>query len=68
VAAVVEDRYSDLFKNEHVRPGVAPELLARLQVRYPNVPDRLRETRKPAEKWTYRFLAAGVRKPLPPED
>jgi ERCC4 domain len=37
-ALVVEDRYSALFKLDHVTPGFVPELLARVQVRYPNVP------------------------------
>lgn len=60
-AVVVEGRYSELFKVEHVSPGWLPELLARLQVRYPQVPVVFAETRKLAEEWTYRFLAAAVR-------
>jgi ERCC4 domain-containing protein len=63
-AVVVEGRYSDLFKNEHVRPGWLPELLARVQVRYPAVPVVFAETRKLAEEWTYRFLGAAVRELL----
>ncbi len=57
-ALVVEDRYSRLFKLEHTAPGFVPELLARLQVRYPSVPIVFCETRPLAEQWTMRFLAA----------
>ncbi|MGH2828938.1 MAG: ERCC4 domain-containing protein [Actinomycetota bacterium] len=59
-AIVVEDRYSRLFKLEHVKPGFVPELLARLQVRYPSVPIVFCETRPLAEQWTMRFLAAAL--------
>jgi hypothetical protein len=59
-AIVVEDRYSALFKLEHVPSGFAPELLARLQVRYPNVPIVFCDTRPLAEEWTYRFLGAAL--------
>jgi ERCC4 domain len=60
-AVVVEDRYSALFKVERVQPGWLPEILARLQVRYPGVPVIFAETRKLAEEWTYRFLGAAFR-------
>ena len=59
-AVVVEDRYSALFKLSRVTPGFAPELLARLQVRYPSVPIVFCDTRPLAEEWTYRFLAAAL--------
>lgn len=59
-ALVVEDRYSRLFKLEHVKPGFVPELLARLQVRYPSVPIVFCETRPLAEQWVMRFLAAAL--------
>lgn len=59
-AVVVEDRYSALFKLPHVTPGFAPELLARVQVRYPNVPIVFCDTRPLAEEWTYRFLGAAL--------
>lgn len=59
-AVVVEDRYSRLFKLEHVAPGFVPELLARLQVRYPTVPIVFCETRPLAEQWAMRFLAAAL--------
>ncbi|MFN2595154.1 MAG: ERCC4 domain-containing protein [Actinomycetota bacterium] len=59
-AVVVEDRYSRLFKLEHVGPGFVPDLLARLQVRYPTVPIVFCETRPLAEQWVMRFLAAAL--------
>lgn len=57
-AVVVEDRYSSLFGSEHVSPGWLLDLVARCQVRYPGVPIVFCESRKAAEEWTYRFLAA----------
>lgn len=57
-AVVVEDRYSQVFTSEHVRASVAADGLAELQVRYPNVPIVFCETRRLAEEWTYRYLAA----------
>lgn len=60
-AVVVEDRYSSLFKVPRVQPGWLPELVARLQVRHPGVPIVFCDTRKLAEEWTFRFLAAARR-------
>ena len=57
-AVVVEDRYSQLFKLDRVRPALVADGLAELQVRWPNVPLVFCETRPLAEEWTYRFLAA----------
>ena len=57
-AVVVEERYSQLFKVDWVRPAVVLDGLAELQVRYPNVPIVFCETRSLAEEWTYRYLAA----------
>lgn len=57
-AIVVEGRYRDLFDLEHTTPGFVVDLLARLQVRYPNVPVVFCENRKLAEEWTFRFLGA----------
>ncbi len=57
-AVVVEDRYSQLFKLDHVRPATIADALAELQIRWPNVPVVFCETRQLAEEWTYRFLAA----------
>jgi ERCC4 domain len=59
-AVVVEDRYADLFKLEHVAPGFLAELLATVQVRYPSVPIVFCETRPLAEEWTFRFLGAAL--------
>jgi hypothetical protein len=36
------------------------ELLAALQVRYPNVPIVFCDSRKLAEEWTFRFLGAAL--------
>lgn len=60
-AVVVEGRYSELFKVPKAQPGWLPEVLARVQVRYPNVPIVFAESRKLAEEWTFRFLAAALR-------
>jgi len=59
-AVVVEDRYSNLFKLEHSKPGFVTEMLAALTVRYPTVPIHFGETRALAEEWTYRFLGAAL--------
>jgi ERCC4 domain len=59
-ALVVEDRYADLFKLGHVAPGFVADLLAAVQVRYPNVPIVFCDTRALAEEWTYRFLGAAL--------
>jgi len=57
-AVVVEDRYSQLFKLDRIRPAVVADGLAELQVRWPGVPIVFCETRQLAEEWTYRYLAA----------
>ncbi|WP_327359729.1 ERCC4 domain-containing protein [Streptomyces sp. NBC_01304] len=57
-AVVVEDRYSAVFKLTRVRPAVVADGLAELQVRYPNVPVFFAESRKLAEEYIYRLLAA----------
>jgi hypothetical protein len=59
-AVVVEDRYSALFKLDHVRAGWVPELLAQAQARYSSIPIVFCETRALAEEWTYRYLAASA--------
>lgn len=59
-AVVVEDRYSKVFSLDRVRPSVVADGLAEAQVRCPSVPIVFTETRKLAEEWTYRFLAAGL--------
>jgi hypothetical protein len=57
-AVVVEDRYSQIFKSQRVRPAAVADGLAECQVRWPNVPLVFCETRLLAEEWTYRYLAA----------
>ena len=57
-AVVVEERYSQVFKLEHVRPSVVADAIAECHIRFPTVPIVFCETRKLAQEWTYRFLAA----------
>jgi hypothetical protein len=57
-AVVVEDRYSKVFSLDRVRPAQIADGLAELQVRWPTIPIVFCETRKLAEEWTYRYLAA----------
>ena len=57
-AVVVEDRYSQIFAQDRVRPAQVVDGLAELNVRWPSVPIIFAETRKLAEEWTYRYLAA----------
>lgn len=57
-AVVVEERYAQVFKLEHVRPSVVLDAIAECQVRFPTVPIIFCDTRKLAQEWTYRFLAA----------
>ncbi|GEP32782.1 hypothetical protein NSZ01_05500 [Nocardioides szechwanensis] len=57
-AVVVEERYSEVFKLDHVRPSVVADGIAECQIRFPTVPIVFCETRKLAQEWTYRFLGA----------
>lgn len=57
-AVVVEERYSKLFDLTHVRPAAVLDALAELQVRWSEVPVMFCQTRKLAQEWTYRYLAA----------
>jgi hypothetical protein len=59
-AVVVEARYSALFTLDHVPAGWIADVLARLQVRYPEIQVVFADSRKFAEEWTYRFLAAAL--------
>jgi hypothetical protein len=59
-AVVVESRYAALFKLEHVSGGWLADQLARLAVRYPDVPVVFADTRPHAEDWTFRFLTAAL--------
>jgi hypothetical protein len=55
---VVEEGYSRVFKVDHVRPSVVADGIAECQIRFPTGPLVFCETRKLAQEWTYRFLAA----------
>ncbi|MBN1173044.1 MAG: Lsr2 family protein [Micromonosporaceae bacterium] len=57
-AVVVEERYSQIFAQDRVRPALVADGLAELQVRWPTIPIVFAETRPLAEEWTYRYLAA----------
>ena len=57
-ALVVEEGYSRLFALRYTSGAAVADELAKLQVRWPNVPIVHCETRKLAEEWTYRYLAA----------
>jgi hypothetical protein len=59
-AVVVESRYPKLFDVPRVKDGWLPDVLARLQIRYHEVPIVFADSRKFAEEWTYRFLATAV--------
>lgn len=63
-AVVVEDRYSSVFKLDHVRPALVADQLGECQVRWPGVPVVFAENRALAQEWTYRFLAAAVQEHL----
>ncbi len=68
-AVVVEGRYPQLFALEHVSGAWLADMLARLQLRYPEVPIVFADSRRFAEEWTYRFLAAALAEAPPePED
>lgn len=59
-AVVVEERYSALVKAERIDGALLCDLLARLHVRHPQMPIVFCDSRKLAEDWTYRFLAAAL--------
>jgi hypothetical protein len=66
-AVVVEGRYPQLIGSEHVPGDWLADILARLQVRYPEVQVVFADSRRFAEEWTYRFLAAALADaPSPP--
>ena len=59
-AVVVEERYSTLLKHAYAPAGFLPDMLARVQVRYPEIPIIFAETRPLAEEWTFRYLGAAA--------
>ncbi len=64
-AVVVEGRYPSLLSSPHVPVGWLSDILARLQVRYPEVQVVFADSRRFAEEWTYRFLAAALTDAIP---
>lgn len=64
-AVVVEDRYSALLKHPYAPTGFLPDLLARVQIRYPEIPIVFLETRPLAEEWTFRYLGAALAETMP---
>jgi len=59
-AVVVEDRYGNLLKHSYAPAGFLPDMLARVQVRYPEIAIVFLETRPLAEEWTFRYLGAAL--------
>jgi len=59
-AVVVEDRYGNLLKHAYAPAGFLPDMLARVQVRYPEIAIMFLETRPLAEEWTFRYLGAAL--------
>ncbi len=59
-AVVVEDRYGNLLKHAYAPAGFLPDMLARVQVRYPEIPIVFLEARPLAEEWTFRYLGAAL--------
>jgi ERCC4-type nuclease len=57
-AVVVEDRYSQIYKQDRIRPALVADGHAECQIRWSNVPIVFCESRSLAEDWTYRYLAA----------
>lgn len=64
-AVVVEDRYSQVFALERVRPALVADGLAECQIAWPTVPIVFCETRKLAQEWTYRFLRGSLGRSRP---
>lgn len=65
-AIVVEGDYPDLFRTQPGRGSWLADMLGRLAVRYPEVPIVFTGSRRFAEEWAYRFLAAAVGDRLEP--
>jgi hypothetical protein len=67
-AIVVEGDYPHLFQTQPGRGSWLADMLARLAVRYPEVPIAFAGSRKFAEEWAYRFLSAAVGDQLEPSE
>jgi hypothetical protein len=65
-AVVVEGDYQHVLELPHAPGGWLADVLARLQVRYREVPFVFTGSRKFAEEWTYRFLATALADNDPP--
>ncbi|VBA57102.1 hypothetical protein LAUMK41_02297 [Mycobacterium attenuatum] len=59
-AVVVEERYSEIFALSQARPSAVADGLAELQISFPAVPIVFCQTRKLAQEYTYRYLAAAL--------
>lgn len=59
-AVVVEGRYDRLLAHPHAPGGFLADQLARIQARTPNVPIVFCDSRKAAEEYAYRLLAAAA--------
>lgn len=59
-AVVVEAHYSDVFRQPGGRAAWLADVVARLQVRYREIPIVFADSRKFAEEWTWRFLSAAA--------
>lgn len=53
-------RSTSIIRAEHAPGGWLADILARLQVRYPEVQVVFADSRRFAEEWTYRFLASAL--------
>jgi len=49
-----------LLKHAYAPAGFLPDMLARVQVRYPEIPIVFLDTRSLAEEWTFRYLGAAL--------
>jgi hypothetical protein len=69
-AVVVEEGYGRFVghASRHVPAGFLPDLLARVQVRYPEIPVIFCENRALAEEWTFRWLGAALVESLAADD
>lgn len=67
-AIVVETRYPALFDVPKAPAGWLPDVLARLTIRYREIPIMFADSRKFAEEWTFRFLATAVADSAPKDE
>lgn len=60
-AVVVEERYSQIFTLERVRPATVADAVAECAARFPQIPILFLDNRSLAQEWTYRFFGAALR-------